>query len=82
MNAIKKTKKFDREQKSWADDNIHIQCFHTPETIEREFWDAGLSVIGEPQKIYYPWEMARRFDYGYFPGKEEIWDWFVLAERR
>jgi 2-polyprenyl-3-methyl-5-hydroxy-6-metoxy-1,4-benzoquinol methylase len=80
MKAIKEIKKFDPQTKSFADDNIHSQCFHTPETIHQEFRAAGLRVTVGPQKIQYPWEIARRFDYGYFPGKEEIWDWFVVAE--
>jgi SAM-dependent methyltransferase len=82
MKAFKMKKKFNPHNKSFADDNIHSQCFHTPETMARELSAAGLDIIEGPQKIYYPWEVTKLFDYGYFPGKEEIWDWFVVARRR
>lgn len=43
--------------------------------------NADLRLTCEPEKVYYPWELTRRFDYGYFPlAKEEIWDWFIVAE--
>jgi hypothetical protein len=40
-----------------------------------------LRIVGDMKKVLYPWEYARDFDYGYFPDKPEIWDWFVEAER-
>ena len=41
------------------------------------------------QEVYYPWDLTKKFDYGYFPFKckktkeknKEIWDWFVVAEK-
>lgn len=65
---------------SYADDGIHSQCYHTPESMERDFATAGL-LMESPQKVYYPWDLTRRFDYGFFPGKEEIWDYFVIARK-
>lgn len=56
------------------------QCYHTPESINREFATAGLSLVGAPQKVRYPWRMAEKFGYGYFPQEEEVWDWFVMAK--
>ena len=64
---------------SYAEDGRTSQCYHTPETIRREFEQAGLA-IETLSKIYYPWSLVRRFDYGFFPGAlEEIWDWYVVA---
>ncbi len=77
--AFKAAKKLDKEMMSFADDGVHVQCFHTRESIEKEFPQAGLRVVGNPEKVEYPWEYARDFDYGYFPKKPEIWDWFVEA---
>lgn len=77
--AFKAAKKMDKETLSFADDGVHIQCFHTKESIEKEFPKAGLRIVGDLEKVEYPWEYARDFDYGYFPHKPEIWDWFVEA---
>jgi SAM-dependent methyltransferase len=64
---------------SYAEDGRTPQCYHNPETIEREFRQAGLTIESK-EKIYYPWQLVRRFDYGYFPdAPEEIWDWYVVA---
>lgn len=79
--AFEAAMKMDRTAYRFADDGVHIQSFHTPETIDEEFAHAGLRITGRPQKIEYPWEYARDFDYGYFPDKPEIWDWYVEAEK-
>jgi SAM-dependent methyltransferase len=81
VKAIRIKKKMDSHDSSFADDGVHRQCFHTLKTIETEFKEAGLQLVRSPEKIHYPWEMAQRFDYGFFPGKEEIWDWFVVAKK-
>ncbi len=80
--ALKITKKADDVNHAYADDGNIVQCYHTPESIKQEFAAAGLKLIVGPEKVYYPWELTKRFDYGYFPNaKEEIWDWYVVAER-
>ena len=79
--AFRASKKMDETNLSFADDGVHAQCFHTPDSIEREFHHCGLRVVGNMKKVLYPWEYAREFDYGFFPDKPEIWDWFVEAER-
>lgn len=80
VEAFRKNKLANDNEASYADDGQIVQCYHTPETIEREFHAAGLSYVREPTKVKYPWSLANRFDYGFFEGKEEIWDWFVVAE--
>ncbi len=81
LDAFAQTKKLDRQQLSYADDGHNVQCYHTLETIKLDFKSAGLCLVKDPEKIYYPWNLTRRFDYGYFPdAREEIWDWFVIAE--
>lgn len=66
---------------SYADDGINPQCYHTPASMMRDFTAAGLLMQAQPEKVYYPWDLTRRFDYGFFPGKEEIWDYFVRARK-
>ena len=80
--AFNMAKRVNHNTLSYADDGNNNQCYHTPDSINEEFSKAGLKIIGTPQKVYYPWILTRRFGYGYFPeAKEEIWDWFVVAER-
>lgn len=79
IRALVASKLADDMSCSYAEDGRTSQCFHTPETIRREFEEAGL-VIETLSKIYYPWSLVRRFDYGFFPSApEEIWDWYVVA---
>jgi SAM-dependent methyltransferase len=79
--AFRIATKLDEKTMSYADDGVHPQSFHTEESIREDFGAVGLRIVGTPQKVKYPWEYARRLDYGYFPNKPEIWDWFVEAER-
>jgi SAM-dependent methyltransferase len=73
---------FDEEILAYADDGYHLQCYHTPQSILEETALAGLKLKTAPQKVYYPWELCRKFGYGFFPrSQEEIWDWFVVAEK-
>ena len=72
----------DADNLAYADDGRHLQCYHTPSSILYETRIAGLKLIGSLQKVYYPWDLCRRFGYGYFPqAGEEIWDWFMIAEK-
>jgi SAM-dependent methyltransferase len=32
-------------------------------------------------KVYYSWEYCKDHFYGYFPDRERIWDWFVVAKK-
>jgi len=59
--------------------NTDCQCYHTSKSIVSDFSAAGLT-ISHMSKVYYPWDLSNQYEYGYFPGKEEIWDWFVVAE--
>jgi len=73
----------DREILAYADDGHHLQCYHTPQSILEETALAGLKLISVPQKLYYPWELCRKFGYGYYPqSRQEIWDWFIVAEKK
>lgn len=82
--SLVETKKMNYEALSYADDGHNIQCYHTKESIINETKKCGLQLVAEPKKVYYPWDLTRRFDYGYFPSpeNEEIWDWFIIAERQ
>ena len=80
MREFNQSKRIDEQRLSYADDGHNAQCYHTCESITQETLQAGLQLISPPQKLYYPWELTKRFDYGYFPdAPEEIWDWFILA---
>ena len=79
---LSRAKKMDPVLLKYADDGYSAQCYHTPDSIAAEFAEAGLAVVAGPRKVYYPWDLTRRFDYGYFLGAdEEIWDWYVVAQR-
>jgi SAM-dependent methyltransferase len=79
IRALLDSKLADDDLCSYAEDGQTAQCYHTPATIRSEFEQAGLTIEMQT-KIYYPWELVRRFDYGYFPtASEEIWDWYVIA---
>ena len=81
IDAFARSKKVDEVDLLYAEDGRSQQAYHTVDSIRDEFSAAGLRLIKEPTKVYYPWELVRRFDYGYFPdAPEEIWDWYVVAE--
>lgn len=82
VTAFEQSRQMDPDNLAYADDGRNAQCYHTPASIKAEFAAAGLAPLHPPEKVYYPWELTRRFGYGYFPDAgEEIWDWFVVAGR-
>jgi 2-polyprenyl-3-methyl-5-hydroxy-6-metoxy-1,4-benzoquinol methylase len=80
ITAFKLNKRFNDKNLSYADDGQCSQCYHTVDSIKKELQEAGLKLCDEPKKVNYPWGLTKKFDYGDFPGKEEIWDWFIIAE--
>ncbi|MCH9052947.1 MAG: class I SAM-dependent methyltransferase [Proteobacteria bacterium] len=82
VKSLQTVKKMDSDPEKlyYADDGRIVQCYHTPESIKSEFTTAGLKVTYQ-EKVFYPWLLTKKFDYGYFPKEEEIWDWFLVAER-
>lgn len=74
VDAFAKSKKVNDMELLYAEDSRTQQAYHTAESIKRELPAAGLALIQDPVKLYYPWSLVRRFDYGYFPhADEEIW---------
>jgi hypothetical protein len=69
------------KKRFYADDGAIIQGFTHKDDIVPLFKKAGLRLLIEPKKLYYPWDLTKKFNYGYFPGNEEIWDWFVVTEK-
>ena len=68
------------DELAYADDGDHLQCYHTINSIYRETELSGLSLMACPIKVYYPWGLCQKYDYGYYPhADEEIWDWFIVA---
>jgi SAM-dependent methyltransferase len=73
--------KLDKNRQLYADNGVHLQRFF--DLNEIKFFiqhKANLSLV-QAQKVFYPWEIAKQYGYGYFPGEEEIWDWFVVARK-
>lgn len=75
-----KQNKMDLEKGTYADDGIHVQKFFTENEIHSLLRDAGFKDV-VTEKVLYPWALSRKYGYGYFPDKPEIWDWFVSARR-
>jgi len=75
-----KDRKMNDKQKCYADNGVDIQRFFRENDIKSLFAKFGLNII-EYKKLYYPWDLAEKFGYGYFPREENIWDWFVVAEK-
>ena len=69
-------------KKLYADDGVNVQRFTDENEIKQQFKKVGLNLDEDyPKKLYYPWDMSKEFGYGFFPNEEEIWDWFVVAEK-
>jgi len=73
-------KKLDEELGLYADDGVRVQKFLHIDEIRTLLPEIGFR-IKQIQKVVYPWELCRKYGYGYFPGKPEIWDWFVVATK-
>jgi SAM-dependent methyltransferase len=54
------------------------QKFFTPDEIE-ELFKSNRWNIDRVEKIRYPWNLVRRFGWGYFPRHERLWDWYVVG---
>jgi SAM-dependent methyltransferase len=81
VRAIEVAKRMDRDARLFADDGEHQQCFHTEQSIRDDLSACGFEIVGDIRRVEYPWDYAARHDYGYFPGKREIWDWYVEAKK-
>lgn len=75
-----KKHKMDEKDAFYSEDGVHIQKFFREEEIKDLIEKAGFT-ISRVEKVLYPWELCRKFGYGYFPGEDEIWDWFILAQK-
>ena len=73
-------KKLNLEKGTYADDGIHDQKFFTEDEIHALLQVTGFKDI-VTEKVLYPWDLSKKYGYGYFPGKPEIWDWFCHAHK-
>lgn len=80
-HSYRRWKSPDPATASYVDDGVTRQYFHSLDSIATELPLASLSMVGQPTKLRYPWELARYFDYGYFPSAEPVWDWLVVCAR-
>lgn len=78
-NLFLRERKMNKRKRLYADDGVNIQRFIHKRDIRPLLAKIGLTLQREPEKLHYPWELAKKFDYGDFPGEEEIWDWFIVA---
>lgn len=72
--------KLDLERGMYADDGVHSQKFFTEEEVNSLLTATGFQDV-LMKKVLYPWDLAKKHGYGYFPGQPEIWDWFASARR-
>lgn len=64
----------------YADDGINAQkVFYKDEIIDL-IKKAGFRIL-RVEKVLYSWELCNKFGYGYFPDEDNIWDWFIVAEK-
>lgn len=54
------------------------QKFYAPAEITRLCEANRLRVLAL-EKVRYPWNLMRRFGWGYFPGRPRLWDWALMA---
>jgi SAM-dependent methyltransferase len=54
------------------------QQFFTPAHIRQLCVESRLRVRALA-KIRYPWQLVRRFGWGYFPGRPRLWDWYLVG---
>lgn len=76
-----KRNKIDLKKGLYAEDGIHVQKFFTNEEVCSMLQGIGFTVLTS-EKVLYPWELSRKYGYGYFPDKPEIWDWFFVARKK
>lgn len=72
--------KLNLENRTYADDGVHDQKMFTEDEIHSLLQEIGFKDI-VTKKVLYPWELCKKYGYGYFPGKPEIWDWFSVAHK-
>jgi len=75
-----KRNKMDISKGTYAEDGIHTQKFYSESELRFLLQDAGFRDIAT-QKVLYPWELSRKYGYGYFPNQPEIWDWFCSSHK-
>jgi SAM-dependent methyltransferase len=75
-----KRRKLNERKDLYADDGSNVQRFIHESEIEHLLKKAGFE-LKQMEKVTYPWELCKKYNYDYFPEKKEIWDWFVVAKK-
>lgn len=74
-------RKLNKRKHLYADDFVNVQRFiHESEIKDLLVDDADFKILHK-DKVIYPWEVCKKYNYEYFPGNDEIWDWFVVAKK-
>jgi ubiquinone/menaquinone biosynthesis C-methylase UbiE len=75
-----KCRKLNKRKHLYADDGSNVQRFIRDNEIQHLLKKAGFE-LKQKEKVTYPWELCKKYNYDYFPEKKEIWDWFVVAKK-
>jgi len=74
-------RKLNKTKQLYAGDFGIVQHFIHENEIQFLLGKAGFEKILDKAKVKYPWKLCKKYNYGYFPEKDEIWDWFVVAKK-
>jgi ubiquinone/menaquinone biosynthesis C-methylase UbiE len=64
----------------YVDDFVNVQRFIHENEIRPLLEKTGFKILYK-DKVTYPWKLCKKYNYDYFPGNDEIWDWFVVAKK-
>jgi len=73
--------KLNLKERTYADDGVHDEKMFTEDEIPSLLQALGFKDI-ITKKVLYPWDLCKKYGYGYFPDKPEIWDWFSIAHKQ
>lgn len=73
-------RKLNKTKHLYADDFVNVQRFIHENEIRPLLEKTGFKILYK-DKVTYPWKLCEKYNYGYFPEKDEIWDWFVVAKK-
>ena len=80
MLEFDKLRKLNVPKRLDADDFLNVHRFIYDKDTQPLLRKAGFILTHMEKVTYHPYELCKEYDYDYFP-EEEIWDWFVVAEK-
>lgn len=61
--------------------NGEVQKYLTPDEIMNLFDHVGLNA-DLLEKVTYPWNLIRKYGWGYYPRSRRLWDWYVIGTKQ